>query len=175
MSFAAVGLLASVGSSVIGAAGAMQQGAAAKQEAEYQAAVARNNAVIARENARYTREAGQQEEGIYRIKQGQTLGTQRAALAASGVDVNSGSALDTQLSSYMIGELDALTVRNKAIMKQRDYLNQAVDYEAQAGLYNMKGKNAQKAGQLGALGSIIGGIGSVAGKWSSMKLGSSYG
>jgi len=52
MSFAAVGMLASVGSSVIGAAGAMQQGAAAKQEAEYQAAVARNNAPIARENAR---------------------------------------------------------------------------------------------------------------------------
>lgn len=42
------------------------------------------------------------------------IGSQRAALAAQGLDVSSGTALDLQDESAYFGELDAQTIRNNA-------------------------------------------------------------
>jgi len=52
-------------------------------------------------------------------------GTQRAALAAQGVDVNVGSAQDIQTETEVIGELDALTIKNNALREAYGYSTQA--------------------------------------------------
>lgn len=43
-----------------------------------------------------------------------TIGAERAGFAAQGVDVGSGSALDTQVETGMFGALDEQTIRNNA-------------------------------------------------------------
>lgn len=53
------------------------------------------------------------------------IGRQRAALAASGMDINSGTASDIQDETHALGELDALTIRNNAAREAWGYRVQA--------------------------------------------------
>ncbi|HEY2851129.1 MAG TPA: hypothetical protein VGI97_14720 [Gemmatimonadaceae bacterium] len=55
------------------------------------------------------------------------VGRARAALAASGVSLSSGSALAVQVQDATFGELDAQTIRNNA-------MREALGYKTQAGL-----------------------------------------
>lgn len=56
----------------------------------------------------------------------QTVGAQRAALAAQGVDVNEGSAVDLQAETAGFGALDALTIKNNAYREAWGYKTQAL-------------------------------------------------
>jgi hypothetical protein len=157
----AVGVLGlvSIGASLIGggisAIGAMQQANAQAAAAEYQAAVARNM-------AKYTIEQGQVEEQQQRMKTNAILAQTRAVIGASGVDVNTGTPSQVQVSGQTLGELDALTVRNNAYAK-------AVAYQDQAKLYDMQASSDQTAGWLSALGSVMGSAASVSDKWMSFQ------
>lgn len=60
------------------------------------------------------------------------IGSQRARLAAQGVDVNSGSALDVQADTMALGELDALTIKNNAAREAWGYKTQQLQYSLQS-------------------------------------------
>lgn len=64
-----------------------------------------------------------------------TIGAQRAALAANGVDVNSGTAADLQADEAALGALDAQTIRNNAA-------REAWGYRAQSSIDTRGAKNA---------------------------------
>src|SRR5438309_1610954 len=55
---------------------------------------------------------GRQAENVQRRGSRQLAGSQRAALAASGVNIDTGSAGDVVANDQNLGELDALTIRN---------------------------------------------------------------
>jgi hypothetical protein len=55
------------------------------------------------------------------------VGRARARMAAGGVSISSGSALDVQVQDATFGELDAQTIRNNA-------MREALGYKTQAGL-----------------------------------------
>ena len=60
-----------------------------------------------------------------RIQGNRTMGAERAASAASGIDSNSGSSLDVQASEAGISELDQQMIRNNAAREAWGYTTQA--------------------------------------------------
>lgn len=123
--FAALGLQA--GGQVLG-------GIANANSAHYQAQVADNNATIAKQNANYAASAAAAQTERAGLKARAQFGAVRSGIAASGIDVNSGSAADTQVSQREIGNLDTQTVANNAALKVYGYQTQATNFTAQSGL-----------------------------------------
>jgi len=160
-----VSIAATVAAAGMSAYGMYQQGQQQKKQAEYQSAVARNNAMRAEYMAQDAQQRGIIAEQQQRLKGRLLLGSMRASQASSGVDINEGSALDLQVSQAGVNELDALNVRNNAEREAQNYRLQASDFTGQAGLYQFAGNNAASNGAWGAAGSLLGGVGSVAGKW----------
>lgn len=153
----------------VSAYGAIQQGKAQSAALEYQAQVARNNQTIA---SQYSQQAIADGENKVAAKQQQTaqmIGAQRAAMAANGVDLDSGSPLRLQEDSAKLGNLDALTIRNNAAREAYGYQLQGLSYAQQAQLDQSAADNAVTAGNLNAFSSIVGGASSLGSKWLDYK------
>lgn len=153
---AAAGSAASL-SSVLGTVGAVASGVGTIYSGLYSAQVAKNNAKVAEQNADYARKAGQQQAEEESMKGAQKVGAVKAAQAASGVDVNSGSALDTQIGQREVDKLDTETILNNAELQAYGYTTQAQNFKAQA--------------SQDAIGGVIGGIGTLASKASAVNWG----
>ncbi|EPY03485.1 hypothetical protein [Magnetospirillum fulvum] len=161
--YAAVAAVAiSVISAGMSAYGQMQQGEQQKKMADYQAAVGEQNAKISDRAAQDAEERGRVAEQQQRLKTSQMIGTQRSALASGGVQVDSGSALDVVADSAMLGEMDALTVRQNAEREAYQYRVQAYSSRTQAGMSTLAGNNAASNAAWGAGTTLIGGLGSAA-------------
>lgn len=155
-SFAAAAA-ASLASTAIGTVGAIQQGQAQKASATYNAAVQNQNAKISEANAQIVSQAGAEQEAMQERKTRSEVGQIKANQAASGVDVNSGSALDTQASASELGALDALTIRSNATKEAYGYQVQGVNQKAQASLDTFEGQNDETASYYKAAGTFLGG------------------
>ena len=163
-----VSVVATAASTALGVVSSVQQGKAAQAQANYQAEINRRNAAKAQANADDKRQEGIEEARMTRLKTAQKIGLQQASLAANGVDVSEGTALDMIEDTSAMGELDALTTRY-------NYEKQAVAYEEQAGNFNNQanldifaGQNAYKSGVANAVSSGVSGLGqvaSVSSKW----------
>src|SRR5580700_9269969 len=101
----------STGMSAIGGA---NQAAASAAQANYQAQVARNNQMVAQWNAQRALQQGEVDADNQNLKTAQLKGSQRAALAAEGGDVDSGSPLDIVADTARAGYTDAATIRSNA-------------------------------------------------------------
>lgn len=146
-----------VGSTALTAAGSIQQGAAAKASANYNAKVADMNAKISDRQARDAVARGQIDEQQQRMKTSQVLSQQKVAMSANGVDLKFGSPLDALVDTATMGELDALTIRTNTAREVRDLRQQGANQTAQAGLLRAQGSAAQTGGYLGASGTVLGG------------------
>lgn len=166
MGFAAVGLIGSL----VSAVGTVVSGMAQAQAADYQAQVARNNAIIAQQNADYSIKAGQAKAEAESKKAANQQGTIRAAIAANGIDVNSGSAEDIQVGAREAGKLDSETTMNNSQLQAYGYRSQAVNFQAQAGLDEMQASNAVTGSFFGAAGGLLGNISSVGSNFSSSSV-----
>jgi hypothetical protein len=119
-------------SGVLGTVGAVASGVGAISSGMYSAQVARNNATIASQNAQYAREAGQEQAAVESMKGAAQLGKIKAGQAASGIDVNSGSAVDVQAGQRAENQLDTETVLNNAELSAYGYTTQQQNFETQA-------------------------------------------
>lgn len=146
-----------IGSTVMGAAGAVQQGKAANASAQYNAKVADMNAKLSERQARDAVARGAIEEQQQRMKTSLTLGQQRAAMAANGVDLKFGSPLDTLVDTATMGELDALTIRTNTYREERDIRQQGFNAQGQAAMSRAEGAAAKSGGFLSAVGTVLGG------------------
>lgn len=149
-----------VGVAVAGAAasayGAMQQAHAQSESGKYNAAVAQNNSTIAKQNADYAGATGEEQAAVQDQKNRAKIGALIANQGASGVDINSPSSIDVQQSAAETGQLDTMTIRADAARKAYGYELQASNNQAQAGLDTMQAKNAQEAGDISAVGGVLG-------------------
>lgn len=150
----------------------IQQGRNAQAMYNYQAKVAKKNADIAQQNADQERQAGLEDARWQRIKTLQTIGAQQVAMAGNGIDITSGTALDTIEDTAQMGELDALMIQYNSERDAQNYEQQANNFNNQANLDVIAGKNAATAGTingvaygLNGLSQGLGGLGSVADKW----------
>jgi hypothetical protein len=105
-----------------------------KKQGEYQAQIDRNNASAAEWQAADAVQRGNAAAATERRKGQQTLGTQRAAMAAAGLDISSGSALSILEDTDYFNEADQLTIKSNAAREAWGYKVQASHSMASANL-----------------------------------------
>lgn len=161
-------MAASLAGTAVGAVGAVGAGQAAAAQSRYQSEVARNNQIIANQNAAYAIQAGEAKATDQAMRERAVAGATRAALAASGMDVNSGSAADVEEGQAKTGQLDVERVRSDAALRAYGYRTQATNFAAESQLERVAARNDLTAGFLKAGGTLLSGAGSVGGKWGSL-------
>ena len=138
-----------------------QQAAAQRASLDYQRQVAENNARTSELLAEDARERGQQAEEDQRRETARLLGRQRAVLGATGITIDSGSALATLGDTAALGELDALQIRDNAAREAWQFEVQASNDQTQAGLFDLQSSNVQ--GMTAA--PLLSATGQVADRW----------
>lgn len=146
-----------IATAVVSAAGALSSGIQQRRAADQQAEAAEYNAAVSQNQAGQAFAAGAERENIQRRQASQALAQQRAAFAESGLDPNSGSALDVQLQSTRNAELDALQTRYEGILTGQNYQQQAALGVYEGGVLRSSGRNAQRASYLTAAGNLLAG------------------
>lgn len=175
---AALAPVASTLGTIAGVAGTALSAISQYQQAKYQQKLAERNAKIAEQNANRTLQDSQVAEQRQDAKNAALLGSQIASQGASGINLESGSALDIRDSSARLGRLDTLTTRNNAERQAYNYRVQASDFQAQGELAGMSASNAllsgfiNTAGNLASAGqrSLMSDSGSTAPKWDPFKM-----
>lgn len=131
------------------------ESSAYEAEASFKQTMANINADIAEMQAEDALRRGKLDVQRHRKNVKQFVGSQRAALAAQGIEVNDNTALELQTESEIYGEIDALTIKNNAYREAWGYKVQALDYTNQGAL-------AKIQGSFGSTSSILsGGIGAI--------------
>ncbi len=132
------------GLSVLSAAAGLYSGVAqarnAQAQGEAQATALEANARNADILAHDAVERGGQEELSLRRSLAQLGGNQRVQAASSGVDIDSGSAVDARHASISEGERDAEAIRFNAARERWGYLSQADSLRSQAAYSQAAGK-----------------------------------
>lgn len=136
-----------VAGSVVSASASMQQAEDARNLAAY-------NKQVRDYQAQDTLDRGAVEEQKQREKVRQFMGSQRAAMGASGVEVASGSFGDVLTQSAAMGERDSLTIRNNA-------MRAAWGYRTQGEAEQFEGEARARAYEGQAVGSLLTGGGNV--------------
>lgn len=161
--------LTSVFTTIIGTAmdvaGQKQQADAAERTAAYQAGVLMANQIAATRAAEDARQRGAQAALRQRKGTRQLIGKQRAVLAANGVLVDSGSALDIVSETAGLGEEDALQMLFNAEREAQDYERQGRRAGADATMAIEAGSAISRATSLQSVGTLIGGSAAVADRW----------
>ncbi|MGH7239323.1 MAG: hypothetical protein ACREHG_04560 [Candidatus Saccharimonadales bacterium] len=160
-----IGLGATALGGIFGAAGASQQAKAQQGMYNYQAGMAKFNSVIALQNADYARDQGERQVEQYGLKTAQQMGGIRSAQAASGLDVNTGSAAAVQSGQRQIADIDMTQIRSNAAKTAYNFDVESKTFEQQAQLYTYAGENAAAAGQINIMSSILGSVGGVSNMW----------
>lgn len=148
----------------------MYQGRQQQQQAKAQGRVARQtanyNARLQENEAQRVRNIGVEEENKQRRMSAEILSNQRAQLGASGVQLNTGSALQLQEDTVNLGEVDALRIR-------RNYADEATAMEQGSTLTRFQGESERAAlraeGNAAFTNSALSAAGTVASKWYSPK------
>lgn len=130
-----------------GAVSSIQQGRAARAAHEF-------NVQLAERDAETARRAAAADEVEARRQAAKRVGSQRAALAASGVDLT-GTPLDLLAETAEDDELNALRVRFGGE-------TQAQGFQGRAASERFSGRQAMRAGVIGAVGQGLTGAGNVA-------------
>lgn len=160
---------ASLGGTLVGggvsAFGALQSGEAQSKAYTYQAGVAQINARIANQNARYATAVGESKAQISGMQTRAQLGATKAIQGASGLNVNTGSAVGVRASEADIGEENEMTIRSDAARQAYGFKVQAAGDIAQSNLDLASAASAKTASKYGVISSLLGSAGSVAGKW----------
>lgn len=170
MAFApALAIAATVAAAATSAAGAVESGEANASNAKYQAQVAANNATIANQNAEAATQAGAANAAAQSLQNRETVSKTIAGAAASGVDVNSGSAADVTTSNREVGDLDTLQTLNNAQLQAYGYQSQSTGFTAQSGLETAEASQAPIAGGISAGGDLLSGASSVGSKYSAFQ------
>lgn len=166
---ALAGLGLSAAGAVTGAMGAYNKSKSDKAAYNYQAAVQRNNAQLAEWQAQDALSRGQQVENQQRHKTAQLKGTQRALMAARGIDLNEGSALNILTDTDFMGDIDALVIRDNAAREAWGFRQNAQGARDDASLLSSRA-DAESPG-FAATSSLLGSAGSVASSWYNYKKG----
>lgn len=161
----AVSAVAGLAGAGLSAASAYSSSEAQSAQAAYQAQVAKNNATIASQDAKLDIQAGETAAVNKGLQTRAQVGQEKAAQGASGIDVNSGSAVDVRAGQASMGMLDALTIRSNASKAAYAKEVEANSNTAQGKLMQAESTQEAEAAPIGALGSLLSGASSVGGNW----------
>lgn len=165
-----MGATASIVTGVSSAAAGYAQAGAISAKGAYDQQIAESNSRLASMQAEEATARGDK-AASQALKQGRQLrGAQRAAAAASGVDIGTGSALALQQETTGLSQLDALTIKNNAAREAHGYQVQAVNYTSQADMTSLATANEARNTLLtGGLRALTAGAETGA-KWEGSKI-----
>ena len=149
-------------------------GAAQKAASDSEADLSDYNANVAMLQSQDAIERGDLAESSFRGQVRSAIGAQRAGMAANGVEVGYGSAVDVQKDAAYLGELDALTIRTNARREAWGYQVQAEDLNARSAIERKTGIYQAAAGSAAATTSNIAAAGTLLGGTASL-IGAKYG
>lgn len=165
-SLASASLLGQIGGAASSGIGSYFGAATQKITLQGQAAIADSNARMAELAAQSVLLQGQRQAGAVTLRAGQLKSSQRAAMAANGVDLGVGSAAELQASTDVMKEIDKDTVEANAVLNAWGYRTQAVNFQNEALSKRAAAKAISPAMAAGS--SLLGSAGSVAGSWYSL-------
>lgn len=142
--------------------GLLAQGDAAKQRGDYQAAILRQNAQFNRESSLDTFKRGQIAVQRQQTTTSQVIGRQRAALAANGILVDTGSAVDLVVDTARAGKQAELDIQGNAERAALQLTIDALNNDADANLAQFTGEAQRRASRQAIPGTILTGVGRVA-------------
>lgn len=102
------------------------------------------NSQIAGYKAEDAIKRGEEESSNYQKKVAGVVGSQRAALAANGVDVNYGTAQEMQDETRSMGALDALRIKNNAMLEAWGYKTEAANLGGSSAFSSLAQSNTQR-------------------------------
>lgn len=152
-----------LGSAVFGGISSFSQSSAARDQANYQAAVQRNNEIISEQRAQTVERKGREEERLHRRQVAQLKGRQLVSLAGSGVDVTTGDSVDLLAETAELGERDAHKIRENTQQAAYDERLNALSFRNEARLYDAKAANENPL--LAGTTSLLTGAAPIASKW----------
>lgn len=162
---------ASLGLSVAGmfsdAVGSYYGAKSKKSQLEFEASIAETNARLSETAAQQELRRGEFEIGQVTRKAGQVKGSQRASMAANGIDLGVGSAAELQASTDLMKEVDRNQIEANAISSAWGYRTQATNYQNEARM-SRAGASSINAGSA-AYGSLLGSAGSVSSQWYQLR------
>jgi len=143
------------------------EGMIASAQAEFDATQNEINARFAEVRATEIIEQGDEDAREYQKKVKQTVGSQRAALAAQGIEVETGTALELQLETAEQGALDVETIKNNAWRQSFGYEQEAVSQRFQAAMTRTAGRFQKTQSQAAARQTLVAGGLQAAGSFTS--------
>jgi hypothetical protein len=162
---------ASLASSFIGVIGdsmlAKTQAKAQKSQLQFQRDMAQINARINERTAQSVLDAGQKQIGRLTMRAGQVKSSQRVAMAANGISLDQGSAVEVQATTDMIKEIDSNTIEANAVRSAWGYRTNSVNYSNEALLSDASAKSINP--NQSASSTLLTGATGVAGNWYKMK------
>lgn len=162
---ATVSLGSTAAGGITGAIGSLFGGSAQSNMYKYQAGIAAMNAQIAQQNANYDLAVGEVQAQQSGMKTRAVIGATRAQQGASGLDVNTGTAVQVRASEAELGAEDMALIRSNAAKRAYGDEVTAVQDTAQSELDTYAARNSQTAGVIGAFSSVLGAGGSISSKW----------
>lgn len=150
-----------------GAVGSFYSAKSTKNQLKYEAAIADINASLSEKAAQQELQRGQFEVGQITRRAGQVKGSQRASMAANGIDLGVGSAAELQASTDLMKEQDARQAEINAIAGAWGYRTQGANYKSDALMSRASSSSINPGVSAGT--SLLGSAGSVASQWYSMS------
>lgn len=158
-------------SSIFGAAsqaiGTFYAAKSQQDNLKFQAEMAKINARMAETQAQHIMDEAQAAIGQVGLKAGKIKGAQRAALAASGVQLGIGSAKEVVASTDIMKEVDALTINANAVRAAGAARMQGANYAAQGAMAQASASTISPYLMAGT--SLLTGAGQVASSYYSNK------
>lgn len=146
-----------------GAVGSFYSARSTKNQLKYEAAISDINARLSEKAAQQELQRGQFEVGQITRRAGQIKGSQRASMAANGVDLGVGSAAELQASTDLLKEQDVRQIEVNAIAGAWGYRTQGTNYRNEARVSRASASSISPG--LSAGTSLLGSAGSVASQW----------
>lgn len=134
---------------------------------DYQAAMAETNARMAEKSAQQEMYRGQREVAGLTLKAGHLKSAQRAGLAAAGIDLGEGNALEILTSTDLMKEIDSNTASANAVRAAWGARTQGTNYQNDA---TTKRASADSISPMAsAATSLLGSAGSIAASYYTMS------
>lgn len=134
---------------------ASDRGIAERSAANARAAVLRRDAENRSQVADVLRNQGRERAQQIQVETAQLIGQQRAALAANGIALNQGTAVDLVTESAGLGAVDALTAIANSEREARQLLSEAEGDRFKAGLVEQQGAERARAARSSATGALF--------------------
>jgi hypothetical protein len=161
-----IGLAGQAAGGLLGAFGAEQQGSAQAAMYQYKSGIALMQAQVSKQNAEwdiYSGDVSAEEGGL---RAAQSIANTKVQQAASGFDVNKGTAASVRASQTAAAQFDQTMTRFNASKAAYGEEVKAASETAESNLDQFSAANAKTAANISAFGSILGGVTGVATKWS---------